>query len=267
MLKIEDLSFSYGNVPVLQGISLHVQKGALCGLFGPNGSGKTTLFKCALQFLRNYSGTIRINGHDVSRMKVEEIARNISYVPQEHRPPFPYLASEVVLMGRSPYLGGIFGLSNEDEKIATDAMDLIGISDLADTPYTMLSGGQRQMVLIARAIAQRTQAIFLDEPTAALDYHNQHLVWKVIREIADDGMTILACTHNPNHVSWYCDHAIVMNRNGILGTGDPEAVMTQDTLNELYCGSCAMRKMDGIPLILPQDVINRTECVQAGGGM
>jgi iron complex transport system ATP-binding protein len=222
MLQISNLSFSYGTVPVLRDISFHVEKGALCGLFGPNGSGKTTLFKCVLQFMRNYSGSVYVNGRDVSRCKVDEVARMISYVPQEHRPPFPYLASEVVLMGRSPYLGGIFGLSKEDEKIASDAMDLIGISELADIPYTMLSGGQRQMVLIARALTQKTQAIFLDEPTAALDYHNQHLVWKVIRDIADDGMTILACTHNPNHVSWYCDHAIIMNKNGIINCGEPK---------------------------------------------
>jgi len=115
------------------------------------------------------------------------------------------------------------------------------------------------MVLIARALTQKTQAIFLDEPTAALDYHNQHLVWKVIRDIADDGMTILACTHNPNHVSWYCDHAIIMNKNGIIGCGEPKTVMSQDILNQLYCGSCAIRKLDGIPLILPQDVICRSE--------
>ncbi|HPP78113.1 ABC transporter ATP-binding protein [Methanospirillum sp.] len=259
MLRISNLSFSYGPVKVLSDISLHVEKGALCGLFGPNGSGKTTLFKCALRFLRNYTGIINIQGRNISKLKVEEVARVVSYVPQEHRPPFPYLASEVVLMGRSPYLGGIFGLSREDEKIAMDAMDLIGISDIADIPYTMLSGGQRQMVLIARSLAQKTQAIFLDEPTAALDYHNQHLVWKVIRDIADDGMTILACTHNPNHVSWYCDHAIVMSRNGIIGAGDPRDVMSQDILNTLYSGSCAIRKLDGIPLILPRDVISRTE--------
>ncbi|WP_281175393.1 ABC transporter ATP-binding protein [Methanogenium cariaci] len=136
-----------------------------------------------------------MNGELMSGKKIEELAKIVSYVPQDHKPPFPYLVREVVLMGgRTPHLGGFFGVKKRDKEIALDAIETLGISDLSDRPYNQLSGGQRQMVLMARALAQDTPVLFLDEPTSALDFQNQMKIWKIMREISADGKTIIACT-------------------------------------------------------------------------
>ncbi|MCG8502743.1 MAG: ABC transporter ATP-binding protein, partial [Firmicutes bacterium] len=128
---------------------------------------------------------------------------------------------------------------------------------LAEQPYNQLSGGQRQMVLIARAIAQETRIIFLDEPTSALDFRNQMGIWDLMRKISEQGIAILACSHDPNHVSWFCDKVVVMNRNGIISQGPPDHVITEDILNDVYQDMCAVRSFDGIRMVLPRSVSAR----------
>ncbi len=255
MIKVNDLHFSYGNVPVLSGISFNVDKGELCGLFGPNGTGKTTLFKCCLGFLKTKRGTISMNGEFMSGKKVEELAKIVSYVPQDHKPPFPYLVREVVLMGRTPHLGGFFGVKKRDKEIALDAIETLGISDLSDRPYNQLSGGQRQMVLMSRALAQDTPVLFLDEPTSALDFQNQMKIWKIMRDIAEDGKTIIACSHDPNHVAWFCDRVVVVGMEGIVANGPPSEVISEKILSEIYSDSCSVRSMDGIQMVMPSCIM------------
>jgi len=216
MLDVRDLHFNYGQTPILKGVSFEVNEGELCGLFGPNGCGKTTLFKCCLNFLKSHSGSVCMDGREVKNLRVEDMAKIVAYVPQEHKPPFPYLAREVVLMGRTPRLHGFFGIGKHDKKKAAEALDLLGLSEIADFPYNQLSGGQRQMILMARAIAQETKLMFLDEPTSALDFSNQIRIWRIMRLVAESGVTILACSHDPNHVSWFCDKVVVMKDNRIL---------------------------------------------------
>ena len=156
MLRISDLSFRYTQKPILSDVSFSVEPGQLCGLFGPNGSGKTTLFKCCLRFLPIEQGSIRMNSVDVSSRSVEELAKTVAYVPQEHKPPFPYLSREVVLMGRTPHIKGFFGIKRQDKQIARDAMDQLDILDIADEPYNQLSGGQRQMGISWQGLSPRT---------------------------------------------------------------------------------------------------------------
>lgn len=258
MLKVRNIHFNYGPTPVLRDISFDVDEGTLCGLFGPNGSGKTTLFKCCLKFLKAHRGSVRMNGTDVSGLRIEDMAKLVSYVPQEHKPPFPYLVREVVLMGRTPHLGGFFGVSRKDKKIALDALEMVGITELADRPYSQLSGGQRQMVLMARAIAQETPLMFLDEPTSALDFSNQIRIWKIMQMIAEDGVTILACSHDPNHVAWFCDKVVVMNGNGITAEGSPSEVISEETLGEIYADICSVRTVDGVRMVMPKWVMEKT---------
>ena len=165
------------------------------------------------------------------------MARMVSYVPQEHKPPFPYLVKDVVLMGRTPHLSGLFGVSKHHKQKVSEAMDLIGITHMADTPYNQLSGGQRQMVLIARAVAQETPLLFLDEPTSALDFSNQIKIMNILRQIADQGTTIVACTtHDPNHVLWFCDSVVVLDKQRFVAQGNPTDIMCDTVLDEIYEG-------------------------------
>jgi len=254
MLQIKNVHFNYGLSTILSDISFNVEEGQLCGLFGPNGCGKTTLFKCCMNFLKYHQGSIVMDGVDIKDCRIEDMAKIVAYVPQEHKPPFPYLVKEVVLMGRTPHLGGFFGIRRSDKEKALDALELLDISHLAEQPYNQLSGGQRQMVLIARAIAQETRIIFLDEPTSALDFSNQIRIWDLMRRIKEKGITILACSHDPNHVSWFCDKVVVMNRSGIIRQGPPHDVITESVLNDVYRDICTVHSIDGVKMVLPRSV-------------
>jgi len=256
MLHVNDLSFNYGDVPILENISFQVERGQLCGLFGPNGCGKTTLFKCCLKFLAHNSGSIHMNDQDVQRTSISKMARLVSYVPQEHKPPFPYLVKDVVLMGRTPHLSGLFGVPNHHKRKVSEAMELIGVTHLADTPYNQLSGGQRQMVLIARAVAQETPLLFLDEPTSALDFSNQIKIMNILRQIADQGTTIVACTHDPNHVLWFCDSVVVLDKQRFVTQGKPVNVMCDTVLDDIYEDMCRVRQWESTRMVLPRHVAN-----------
>jgi len=258
MLEVNNLSFSYGAGNVLDDVSFHVRHGELCALFGPNGCGKTTLFKCCLRFLAFHQGTVFLNRRDVKSMRVEEMAMHVAYVPQQHLPPFPYLVKEIVLMGRTPHLSGVFGVGLKDKQKAFDALYRLKIDHLADRPYNQLSSGQRQLVLIARAIAQETRLVFLDEPTSALDFSNQVRIWRVMRALAQSGTTMLVCTHDPNHVAWFCDRAVVMGGGHVVVEGDPMQVMTHTLLDTIYGEICNVGRTGDVKLVLPREVAQRS---------
>jgi iron complex transport system ATP-binding protein len=257
MLRVEEIGFSYGASRVLDNISFRVAPGELCGLFGPNGCGKTTLFKCCLKFLKSDSGRIFMAGRDTRGLSIREMARCAAYVPQEHKPPFPYRVREVVLMGRTPHMGGFFGIRRQHLDKAMAALELLEIAHLAERPYNQLSGGQRQMVLIARAIAQETRLVFLDEPTSALDFKNQITIWRILRTIADRGITIVACSHDPNHMAWFCDKVVVLNERGMVAQGAPAQAITQEVLDRIYRRICRVKRVDGLQMVLPRGLAPR----------
>lgn len=236
MLEIRDLSFSYPTVSVLDRVDLGLTAGTLRALFGPNGTGKTTLFRCVLGLLDPApGGQILVDGTDIQRLTATELARLVAYVPQEHRPPFPYSVFDVVLMGRTPHLGGVFGPTRADRAIAVDAIEQIGIGPLTKRPYTALSGGQRQLVLLARALAQEARLLLLDEPTASLDFGNQLAVWRTVRRLTSEGRAALICTHDPNHVLWFCDEVSVLDRDGTIhSNGTPQHVINDELVTHLY---------------------------------
>lgn len=253
MIKIQNLHFSYGHTQVLQGISTEIDSGKVCAFFGPNGSGKTTLFKCCLNFLHPNGGEIFINRQSTRTTSIENLARLVSFVPQEHKPPFPYLVKEVVLMGRTPHMGGgLFSISAIHQQKTVDALELLNILDLADAHYNELSGGQRQLVMIARAIAQDTSVIFLDEPTSALDYHNQIKIWQILRQLAKNGKTIVVCSHDPNQVTWFCDQVVMINQGKVVADDTPQKCLTDSNLETIYQDSCSIREMHGIRMVLPR---------------
>lgn len=254
MLKVEDLHFDFDGFEVLKDISFSVKKGELCALFGPNGTGKTTLLKCIARLLNYDRGDVLVENEDLNRMKATEIAKLIAYVPQEHKPPFPYLVKEVVLMGRTPHMGGTFGPSKSDTRAAIEAIETIGIVDIADRPYTALSGGQRQLVLLARALAQGTKILLLDEPTSNLDFQNQIKIWRVIKELTGNGVTALTCTHDPNHVMWFCDKVVVLGSNGIVANGSPAEALAGGTLNEIYGDVCDVKSFGDMRMVVPTGI-------------
>lgn len=251
MVDVKNLSFSYKNRFSLTNISFQIMKGQICGLIGPNGSGKSTLFKCCLNFLQNYTGNIFINNKSIKTMSVSETARMISYVPQEHKPSFPYTVREIILMGRSPYMKGVFGLSKDDYNAVDEAINLLSINDIADLPATEISGGQRQLVLIARAVAQNTPVMFLDEPTSALDFNNQIMIWDILKKISKNGKTIIICSHEPNHILWFTDIVIAMYKGEIVSQGITDKVITENLLSKLYRNKYYIADIDNRKIIYP----------------
>lgn len=234
MLEIKNLNFYYGDNHILKNISFSAESGSLWGLMGPNGSGKTTFFKCILGLLKHTGSQIKINNIDLKKINTPKLAKLISYVPQEHKPPFPFIVREIVLMGRSPHMGGIFGLKKEDYDEAEKAIDMVDIADIADKPVTALSGGQRQLTLIARSIAQNSPVMILDEPTSALDFNNQINIWKILKKLAESGKLIIACSHDPNHLLWFAENTLVIKNGEILASGKTEDIITNRLLKEIY---------------------------------
>ncbi|SCL13532.1 iron complex transport system ATP-binding protein [Micromonospora nigra] len=233
-LSVRNLTFAYGEHRVLDGVDLDLRPGELCALFGPNGSGKSTLYRCLLGHLR-HGGTVTLDGVDLGRLRPAEVARKVSYVPQQHSNPFPFTVLDMVLMGRTPHLGGVFGPRPADVAFCAGVLDQVGLADQRDRLYHTLSGGQRQLVLIARALAQDCGVLLLDEPTASLDFGNQMWVWRTVRELARSGRAVLVCTHEPNHVRWFCDRAVALGRAGrLVADGPPAEVVTTDLVTALY---------------------------------
>lgn len=251
MLKIENLSFYYANNHILKNLSFSANKGELWGLMGPNGSGKTTFLKCVMALLKPASCHILINGENYHSITTSKMAKLIAYVPQEHKPPFPFSVKEIVLMGRSPYMGGIFGLKKEDFDTAYAAMELLGILDIAEHPVTSLSGGQRQLTLIARALAQNAPIMILDEPTSALDFHNQISIWKILKKVAKLGKLVIACSHDPNHLLWFASHTLVLKNGEIIASGKTQSIITPKLLKEIYNSQYFISKINNKSIIQP----------------
>jgi iron complex transport system ATP-binding protein len=234
LLNVEQLRFSYGAKEILKGVSLSVTAGRLRGLLGPNGSGKTTLFKCCLGFLKPQSGFIKIGQKNLEELGPKGLAAKVAYVPQEHHPSFPYSVREMVEMGRTPHRGLLPILSKRDHEAVALALDRVGLSGLASENYGHLSGGQRRLVLVARALAQEAEIMFLDEPTSSLDFSNQLIVWETVRAIASQGLGVVICCHDPNHILWFCDEVAALKNGKILADGPTGSTINRELLQTLY---------------------------------
>ncbi|MGI5937177.1 MULTISPECIES: ABC transporter ATP-binding protein [Methanoculleus] len=257
-ISVEDITFNYpGGAPVFTGITLTVDEGCVYSLLGPNGTGKSTLLKCMAGLISPSHGRVLLDGHDIAGMQPHEIARRIGFVPQTQVSPFPFLVRDIVLMGRAAHLGPFSTPSSEDEEIAADALDRIGISHLAERPCTEISGGEWQLVLIARAIAQRPGILLLDEPTSHLDLGNQVRVLNVIRGLAEDGMTIVVATHFPDHALLTSSQVAILKNQRILAMGGPNEVINEDTMRRAYGTD--------VRIVNLGDPINRQICVPVAG--
>lgn len=249
-MNIDQVHFSYGHTEILKGVTASFRGAGLHAVFGPNGSGKTTLLKCCTGILKPKTGSITLQDQEIQHMSCRDRGQQIAYVPQEHRLSFPFTVREVVLMGRTPHLGGLGNPSARDVEYADMAIEEIDIQAIAPKAYTQLSGGQRQLVLLARAIAQDTTTVILDEPTSALDFKNQLKVFEILKKMADKGKLVIACTHDPNHVKWFCKEALILKDGMVVQHGEADTVLTQECLNKLYGSVCQLKHGMIIPNIL-----------------
>lgn len=234
LISVHDLRCGYGHKEIVHGVSLSMEAGEFACIIGANGCGKTTLLKNILCLEKPFSGDVRMHGRTVVKMTEQERARIFAYLPQAHTPPFPFTVADVVLMGRSPYLDRFSRIERRDREIAWEAMCLLGIEDLAPRTYTKLSGGQRQLILIARCLAQQPDLIIMDEPTASLDFGNQQIVLSRMRELTKSGVSVLMVTHDPHHAFFCTDRVFVMQDGRMVTTGAPRDVMTRERLEDIY---------------------------------
>ena len=233
-LSVENLSFGYGGKIVGNGVSFTLNAGEVLCLLGPNGAGKTTLFKTILGLVAPLGGTIMVDGAAVHRWSRQSLARLFGYVPQAQLDFFPFTVQEVVLMGRTARIG-LFGTpSSLDEEIAEQLLRLLGIDNLADQPYPEVSGGERQLTLIARALAQEPQVLVMDEPTASLDFGNQVRVLSEIKTLAGRGIAVILSTHDPDQAFLCAQRVAVLHRGRLAYIGPPQQVITPETLRAVY---------------------------------
>jgi iron complex transport system ATP-binding protein len=233
-LEARRLAFGYPGKPVGRDVDLALGAGEVVCLLGPNGSGKTTLFKTLLGLLPAQGGEVRIDGRPLADLARAEVARRIAYVPQAHAAHFPYTVLDMVIMGRTAHLGPFARPGARDHAAALAALETLGIADLAEADYTRISGGQRQLALIARALAQAAPLLVMDEPTASLDFGNQALVLREVRALAAQGYGIVLSTHDPDHAFACASTVALLHDGGLAAHGAPAAVLTPARLETVY---------------------------------
>ena len=232
--EIKNLSCGYGKKLVVKEFSAELKDGEILCLLGPNGVGKTTVFKTILGFLKPFGGEILADGRDFFALSDRERAKIISYVPQAHTPPFAFKVLDVVLMGRSPFIGTFESPSTNDAKIALQKLEILGISEFADKIYTDISGGERQMVLIARALAQEANAVMLDEPASNLDFGNQVKILKAVKELAANGHKIIMTSHFAENAFYIDAKVALLKRDQSIIYGSAHEAITDENLRLAY---------------------------------
>jgi len=255
VIRVRDFSFRLGRKEILREVSFDVCGGEYLAIVGPNGAGKTTLVKCLDRILVGGSGQIEICGRPLVRYHQKELARLISYVPQADGRVFPFTVEQFVLMGRYPYLNPFSAVSRADRQAVRRAMELTGTSEFADRRLDTLSGGERQKVYIAAAVAQQTRILLLDEPTTFLDYRHQGEIRGLLSRInRTSGVTIVAVTHDVNHAVLQSDRVLALRDGRVAFCGLPEEIMKQDVLRQIYGTSLMLvdHPQVRLPVIVPQ---------------
>lgn len=233
-IEIHEVTYSYRNLSVLKGVSFEITKSNLICVLGKNGAGKTTLFRTLLGSLKGYGGEIKVNGRELSTFSEKELAKEIAYIPQICNPIYNYTVLNMVLMGTTPSLDYFQSPGEAQVETSLEALKEVGIESLADRKIGQISGGERQMVLIARAIAQQAKILIMDEPCSSLDYGNGIKIMKLCKKLATSGYLIIQSTHNPEHVFLYADEVIVLQDGKISAMGNPSQVLVEELMCDLY---------------------------------
>ncbi|MDX1375663.1 MAG: ABC transporter ATP-binding protein [Burkholderiales bacterium] len=256
MLAVKDLAFGFPGRTVGRDVNFALADGEIVCVLGPNGSGKTTLFRTLLGLLAPHGGSIALDGAALESLPRDAIARRIGYVPQAHAGYFAYSVREMVLMGRTAHLGAFGAPGLRDRERAEAALETLGIAALAERPFTEISGGERQLTLIARALAQEAGLLVMDEPTASLDFGNQVRVLERLERLAARGIAVLFSTHDPDHAFLCAQRALLIAEGRALALGPPREVIRSDTLERLY----------GVSVRIVQTAEGAHTCVPSLGG-
>ncbi len=261
MLQVENLSFSYKKAPALSNISFSAEKGDFVCFIGPNGAGKSTLLKCILNILKPQGEYILLNGAPVQNTPAKQLATQMAYIPQHHTLAFSFSALEVVLMGRTAHLPAPASPSKKDEQLALDALEQLSATHLASRAFQTLSGGEQQLVLIARALAQQAPILVMDEPTANLDFGNQYMVMDTIYKLSQSGYLILLSTHTPEHALQYASKVVALQNGTVFFNGTPQECITSESLSALYGTPISIATVQGqngnIPICFPSHFSNQ----------
>ena len=255
-MHVNDLRFAYGGREVLRGISFDTNYGDFLSVLGPNGVGKSTLFRCLLGLSTPTGGEVTVDGEKVAQLSPAQLARKMAYIPQSHHPLFNFSVLDMVLMGTTSQLGRFSVPGKAQEKMALAALERMGIMHLKDRGGSQISGGERQLVLIARAVAQQAKILVMDEPSANLDFGNKMRVMKTVKGLTDDGYTIIQSTHDPEQAYLYSDKILAIHGGKVLSWGTPREVMTESLISTLYgvdVEVCSMHD-DRIRVCVPADL-------------
>lgn len=249
-LEIKGVSFGYGSMPALEDVTMSLEDGEIVSLVGPNGSGKTTLLKCINMILKFQKGTVLVEEKDISKLKLKELAKLLSYVPQSAGRSFPSTVFEIVLIGRKPYVD--WSVSSRDKEIVSNILSLMGLKEMALRQSNELSGGEYQKVLIARALAQEPQVLLLDEPTSNLDLKHQLDVLNLITSIVKKkNIAAVMAMHDLNLASRFSNKMIFLNGGKIYDAGKPENVLTERNIRKVYGVEAIVNKNAGYFQVTP----------------
>lgn len=253
ILSVRDLSFAYRKTPVLDRITFTADAGELLAILGPNGVGKTTLFRCILGEQKRYTGAITLDGADARTLSARETARRIAYVPQAHPAAFRFSVFDAVLMGTTHTLPPFASPGERQREAARTALRRIGIASFADRDLCDLSGGEQQLVYLARALAQQAQILLMDEPTASLDVGNRQKVLSVARSLAGEGYTVLLSTHEPQQALDFADRVLALHEGRVAALGPSRETLTEALLETLYGTRVHMLDTEYGRVVLPCD--------------
>ena len=233
-LEIKNLTCFYGNKEVLHDINIKISNGEFVSILGKNGAGKSTLFKCVLKHIKDYTGEILVDGINTTELNASKLSSYIAYIPQNASPVYNYSVKDIVLMGTTAGYGFFRTPGEAEEQRALDALDKLGILAYRDRCFHHLSGGEKQLVLIARALAQNANILLFDEPTSALDFGNQVLVLNQMKILSKEGFTVIQTTHNPEQAYLFSDKIVALKDGTVLKFGTAAEIIEKGTLMELY---------------------------------
>lgn len=235
MLQVTNLAFSYKKEMILKDLSFDLHAGQSVCLLGKNGVGKSTLFKCLLQLLKPTAGKIMIDGQELQTYSRKQLSQLIAYIPQKQTGHLQFTVFEMVLMGTTSRLKTYQQPGPAEYELVEAALEQLNITNLRDKLFSEISGGEQQLVIIARSIAQQSQIIIMDEPCANLDYGNQIMILEMIQKLCEQGYLIIQATHDPNHALQYADQVLILKEGKLVGQGAPREVLTEERLEEIYC--------------------------------
>lgn len=244
LFDVKHVSFSYGGEEIFSDISFSIDRGDVLCILGPNGTGKTTLIKCLNGLHDIDSGEILINGKNIKKLSFKEISKHVGYIPQSHVPSFPFKVFDVVIMGRAPYLNLGESPKENDKEIALNALKTLGIEHLKDKEYTNLSGGERQLVFLARVLCQQPDILILDEPTSHLDFGNQIKLLEIIDNLASSGLSIIMSSHFPDHAFLSSTKVAILKNKQFIDFGTPNDVVTEENLKRAYSIDVKLIELD-----------------------